>query len=110
VCSGFADPRKSGLVELTLQVGVGRLTEQQKDTLMRHLAALLNVPDSDVKVQKIQAHSDLRCELHTCPAGSCLFPLRVVWVCTRLYPIHTFFFSKGSSKDNVIPGPSYKSR
>ncbi|XP_064453160.1 dyslexia-associated protein KIAA0319 homolog isoform X4 [Mirounga angustirostris] len=59
VCSGFADPRKSGLVELTLQVGVGRLTEQQKDTLMRHLAALLNVPDSDVKVQKIQAHSDL---------------------------------------------------
>ncbi|XP_044773194.1 dyslexia-associated protein KIAA0319 homolog isoform X2 [Neomonachus schauinslandi] len=53
------DPRKSGLVELTLQVGVGRLTEQQKDTLMRHLAALLNVPDSDVKVQKIQAHSDL---------------------------------------------------
>nr|XP_025746821.1 dyslexia-associated protein KIAA0319 homolog [Callorhinus ursinus] len=53
------DPRKSGLVELTLQVGVGQLTEQQKDTLMRHLAALLNVPDSDVKVQKIQAHSDL---------------------------------------------------
>ncbi|XP_032197128.1 dyslexia-associated protein KIAA0319 homolog isoform X4 [Mustela erminea] len=53
------DPRKSALVELILQVGVGRLTEQQKDTLVRRLAALLNVLDSDVKVQKIQAHSDL---------------------------------------------------
>ncbi|XP_037374831.1 dyslexia-associated protein KIAA0319 homolog isoform X2 [Talpa occidentalis] len=53
------DPRKSGLVELILQVGVGQLTEQQKDTLMRQLAELLNVLDSDIKVQKIQAHSDL---------------------------------------------------
>ncbi|XP_047589997.1 dyslexia-associated protein KIAA0319 homolog isoform X2 [Lutra lutra] len=52
------DPRKSALVELILQVGVGQLTEQQKDTLVRRLAALLNVLDSDVKVQKIQAHSD----------------------------------------------------
>ncbi|KAL4666332.1 hypothetical protein H8957_011759 [Semnopithecus entellus] len=53
------DPRKSGLVELTLQVGVGQLTEQQKDTLVRQLAVLLNVLDSDIKVQKIRAHSDL---------------------------------------------------
>uniref|UniRef100_G3QUU8 KIAA0319 n=1 Tax=Gorilla gorilla gorilla TaxID=9595 RepID=G3QUU8_GORGO len=53
------DPRKSGLVELTLQVGVGQLTEQRKDTLVRQLAVLLNVLDSDIKVQKIRAHSDL---------------------------------------------------
>uniref|UniRef100_H0X3D1 KIAA0319 n=1 Tax=Otolemur garnettii TaxID=30611 RepID=H0X3D1_OTOGA len=53
------DPRKSGLVELILQVRVGQLTEQQKDTLVRQLAVLLNVLDSDIKVQKIQAHSDL---------------------------------------------------
>ncbi|CAD7673803.1 unnamed protein product [Nyctereutes procyonoides] len=53
------DPRKSGLVELILQVGVGQLAEQQKDTLVRQLAALLNVLDTDIKVQKIQAHSDL---------------------------------------------------
>uniref|UniRef100_A0A8C4LIY5 KIAA0319 n=1 Tax=Equus asinus asinus TaxID=83772 RepID=A0A8C4LIY5_EQUAS len=53
------DPRKSGLVELILQVGIGQLTEQQKDTLVRQLAVLLNVLDSDIKVQKIQAHSDL---------------------------------------------------
>nr|XP_059877551.1 dyslexia-associated protein KIAA0319 homolog isoform X3 [Delphinus delphis] len=53
------DPKKSGLVELILQVGVGQLTEQQKDTLVRQLAVLLNVLDSDIKVQKIQALSDL---------------------------------------------------
>ncbi|XP_008578808.1 PREDICTED: dyslexia-associated protein KIAA0319 homolog [Galeopterus variegatus] len=53
------DPKKGGLVELILQVGVGQLTEQQKDTLVRQLAVLLNVLDSDIKVQKIQAQSDL---------------------------------------------------
>ena len=47
-------------MELILQVGVGQLTEQYKDTLVRQLAALLNVLDSDIRVQKIQAHSDLR--------------------------------------------------
>ncbi|XP_053323635.1 dyslexia-associated protein KIAA0319 homolog [Spea bombifrons] len=54
-----SDPRKQNLVELILEVGVGQLTEQQKDTLLRQLAVLLNVLDSDIKVQKIQAHSDL---------------------------------------------------
>ncbi|KAM4705890.1 dyslexia-associated protein KIAA0319-like [Rhinophrynus dorsalis] len=53
------DPKKQNLVELILQVGVGQLTEQQKDTLVRQLAVLLNVLDSDIKVQKIGAHSDL---------------------------------------------------
>uniref|UniRef100_A0A8C9BH59 KIAA0319 n=1 Tax=Phocoena sinus TaxID=42100 RepID=A0A8C9BH59_PHOSS len=53
------DPKKSGLVELILQVGVGQLKEQQKDTLVRQLAVLLHVLDSDIKVQKIQALSDL---------------------------------------------------
>ncbi|VFV24322.1 Hypothetical predicted protein [Lynx pardinus] len=46
------DPRKSGLVKLVLQVCVGQLTGQQKDMLVRQLAA-------DVQVQKIQAHSGL---------------------------------------------------
>ncbi|XP_075441695.1 dyslexia-associated protein KIAA0319 homolog isoform X2 [Ascaphus truei] len=54
-----ADRRRQNLVELILQVGVGQLTEQQKDTLVRQLAVLLNVLDSGIKVQKIQAHSDL---------------------------------------------------
>lgn len=56
----LSDPRRSGLVELILQVGVGQLSEQQKDTLVRQLAVLLNVLDSDIKVQKIQAYSDIR--------------------------------------------------
>ncbi|XP_073938875.1 dyslexia-associated protein KIAA0319 homolog isoform X2 [Castor canadensis] len=54
-----ADPKRGGQVELILQVGVGQLTEQKKDTLVRQLAVLLNVLDTDIKVQKIQAHSDL---------------------------------------------------
>lgn len=49
-------------MELVLQVGVGQLSEQQKDTLVRQLAVLLNVLDSDIKVQKIQAYSDIRYE------------------------------------------------
>ncbi|GCC28962.1 dyslexia-associated protein KIAA0319-like isoform X1 [Chiloscyllium punctatum] len=52
------DPRKNDLVELVLQVGVSSLTEQQKDTLVRQLAVLLGVLDTDINVQKIQAHSD----------------------------------------------------
>ncbi|XP_044151462.1 dyslexia-associated protein KIAA0319 homolog [Bufo gargarizans] len=53
------DPRKANLVELILEVAVSQLSEQQKDTLVRQLAVLLNVLDSDVKIQKIQAHSDI---------------------------------------------------
>ncbi|EGV94310.1 Uncharacterized protein KIAA0319 [Cricetulus griseus] len=53
------DPKKDGLVELILQVGVEQLTEQQKETLVRQLAILLNVLDSDVKVLKVQAHTDV---------------------------------------------------
>ncbi|XP_067857557.1 dyslexia-associated protein KIAA0319-like, partial [Heptranchias perlo] len=52
------DSRKNDLVELVLQVGVSRLAEQQKDTLVRQLAVLLGVLDADINVQKIQAHSD----------------------------------------------------
>lgn len=110
ILSLFPDPRKSGLVELILQVGIGQLTEQQKDTLVRQLAVLLNVLDSDIKVQKIQAHSDLRYEPHTNPARSCSFPRLVLYFCAHFYPIHILFFSKGSSKGNIIPGPSYNSQ
>nr|XP_014353719.1 PREDICTED: dyslexia-associated protein KIAA0319 homolog isoform X1 [Latimeria chalumnae] len=53
------DPQRNDLVELILQVEVSQLTEQQENTLVRQLAVLLNVLDSDIKVQKIQAHSDL---------------------------------------------------
>eukprot|EP00061_Rhincodon_typus_P016570 g44858.t1 len=58
VCMWLTDRRKNDLVELVLQVGVSSLTEQQKDTLVRQLAVLLGVLDTDINVQKIQAHSD----------------------------------------------------
>lgn len=52
------DSRKDDLVELVLHVEVSRLTEQQKETLVQQLAVILGVRDEDIKVQKIQAHSD----------------------------------------------------
>lgn len=60
--------RGVGLLELILQVGAGQLTEQQKDTLVKQLAVLLNMLDSDIKVQNVEAHLDLRYELHISPA------------------------------------------
>ncbi|XP_077209127.1 dyslexia-associated protein KIAA0319 homolog isoform X4 [Paroedura picta] len=53
------DPKKNGLVELILQVGAGWLTEQQKGVLVRQLAVLLNVLESDIKVRRIHAYSDI---------------------------------------------------
>ncbi|XP_058032577.1 dyslexia-associated protein KIAA0319 homolog [Ahaetulla prasina] len=55
----WPDPKKNGLVELILQVEVGQLTEQQKDTLIQQLAALLDVLHSDINIQKIHAYSDI---------------------------------------------------
>ncbi|XP_078271059.1 dyslexia-associated protein KIAA0319-like [Rhinoraja longicauda] len=52
------DSRMDDLVELVLHIEVSRLTEQQKETLVRQLAVILGVQDEDIKVQKIQAHSD----------------------------------------------------
>lgn len=58
------------MVELILQVGVEQLTEQQKETLVRQLAVLLNVLDSDVKVLKIQAHTDVRYDTYPAHGGT----------------------------------------
>lgn len=52
---------------------MGQLSEQQKDTLVRQLAVLLNVLDSDIKVQKIQAYSDIRYEDPAVPERLVIF-------------------------------------
>lgn len=70
LCPLCSDPKKDGLVELILQVGVEQLTEQQKETLVRQLAVLLNVLDSDVKVLKIQAHTDVRYDTYPAHGGT----------------------------------------
>uniref|UniRef100_A0A8C5SIJ2 KIAA0319-like C-terminal domain-containing protein n=1 Tax=Laticauda laticaudata TaxID=8630 RepID=A0A8C5SIJ2_LATLA len=55
----WPDPKKNGLVELILQIEVGQLTEQQKDTLVQQLAELLDVLHTDINIQKIHAYSDI---------------------------------------------------
>ncbi|XP_039181370.1 dyslexia-associated protein KIAA0319 homolog isoform X2 [Crotalus tigris] len=55
----WPDPKKNGLVELILQVEIGQLTEQQKDTLIQQLAVLLDVLQTDINIRKIHAYSDI---------------------------------------------------
>ncbi|KAL7984462.1 hypothetical protein Chor_003032 [Crotalus horridus] len=56
---GSNHPKKNGLVELILQVEIGQLTEQQKDTLIQQLAVLLDVLQTDINIRKIHAYSDI---------------------------------------------------
>ena len=84
----FPDPRKSGLVRLVLQVCMGQLTGQQKDMLVRQLTA-------DIQVQKIQAHSGLRCEPHTSPASCRSFPLLLLSCLHALVPRSYALFLQG---------------
>lgn len=101
--SRFPRPKKGGLVELILQVGVGQLTEQHKDTLVRQLAALLNV--LDLRHQGSEDSGPLRpqvLEPHSQPDGVQL-PSRSVSLHTHLSHSYSFFFfsSKGSSKGMI---------
>ncbi|XP_061093171.1 dyslexia-associated protein KIAA0319 isoform X1 [Conger conger] len=53
------DPHRRDEVELELQVAVSQVSQQQRDTVVRQLAALLHVLDSDISVQGLQAQSDV---------------------------------------------------
>ncbi|XP_051999527.1 dyslexia-associated protein KIAA0319 isoform X1 [Xyrauchen texanus] len=53
------DPREQEEVELELQVGVAQVSQQQKDTVVRQLAALLHVLDSDIALKGLHGQSDI---------------------------------------------------
>ncbi|XP_048010102.1 dyslexia-associated protein KIAA0319 [Megalobrama amblycephala] len=53
------DPREREEVELELQVGVAQVSQQQKDTVVRQLAALLHVLDSDIALKDLHGQSDI---------------------------------------------------
>ncbi|XP_050986410.1 dyslexia-associated protein KIAA0319 isoform X2 [Labeo rohita] len=53
------DPREREEVELELQVGVAQVSQQQKDTVVRQLAALLHVLDSDIALKGLHGQSDI---------------------------------------------------
>lgn len=59
-----ADPREREEVELELQVGVAQVSQQQQDTVVRQLAALLHVLDSDIALKGLHGQSDIRYYLH----------------------------------------------
>uniref|UniRef100_A0A667ZQF2 KIAA0319-like C-terminal domain-containing protein n=1 Tax=Myripristis murdjan TaxID=586833 RepID=A0A667ZQF2_9TELE len=47
------------LVELELLVSLSQVSLAQRDTLLRQLAALLHVMDSDIQLRALQGHSQL---------------------------------------------------
>ncbi|KAL1259784.1 hypothetical protein QQF64_010361 [Cirrhinus molitorella] len=53
------DPREREEVELELQVGVAQVSQQQKETVVRQLAALLHVLDSDIALKGLHGQSDV---------------------------------------------------
>lgn len=55
-----ADPREREEVELELLVGVAQVSQQQQDTVVRQLAALLHVLDSDIGLKGLHGQSDIR--------------------------------------------------
>ncbi|XP_059364191.1 dyslexia-associated protein KIAA0319-like [Carassius carassius] len=53
------DPREREEVELEVQVGVAQVSQEQKDTVVRQLAALLHVLDSDIALKGLHGQSDI---------------------------------------------------
>ena len=47
-------------MELELQVGVAQVSQQQKNTVLRQLAALLHVLDADIALKGLHGQSDIR--------------------------------------------------
>ncbi|CAM4702992.1 unnamed protein product [Leuciscus chuanchicus] len=53
------DPREREEVELELQVCVAQVSQLQKDTVVRQLAALLHVLDSDIALKGLHGQTDI---------------------------------------------------
>lgn len=56
----LSDPREREEVELELLVGVAQVSQQQKNTVLRQLAALLHVLDADIALKGLHGQSDIR--------------------------------------------------
>ncbi|KAG7470014.1 hypothetical protein MATL_G00134730 [Megalops atlanticus] len=63
------DPYRRDEVELELQVATSQVSQQQKDTVVRQLAALLHVLDSDIVVRGLRAETDVSTVLRFCVRG-----------------------------------------
>ncbi|XP_035268749.1 dyslexia-associated protein KIAA0319 [Anguilla anguilla] len=63
------DPHRRDEVELELAVAVSQVSQQQRDTVVRQLAALLHALDSDISVRGLHAKSDISTALRFCVRG-----------------------------------------
>lgn len=54
------DGREREEVELELQVPLAQVSQQQKESVVRQLAALLHVLDADITMKGLHGQSDIR--------------------------------------------------
>lgn len=54
------DVREREEVELELQVPLAQVSHQQKESVVRQLAALLHVLDADINMKSLHGQSDIR--------------------------------------------------
>lgn len=54
------DAREREEVELELQVPLAQVSQQQKESVVRQLAALLHVLDTDITMKGLHGQSDIR--------------------------------------------------
>ncbi len=59
-CCVSIEPGGGEEVELEMLVSVSQVSVAQRDTVVRQLAALLHVLNSDIQVRALQGHSHLR--------------------------------------------------
>ncbi|XP_063054502.1 dyslexia-associated protein KIAA0319 [Engraulis encrasicolus] len=64
------DPREREEVELELAVGVAQVSQQQKSTVLRQLAALLHVLDADIALKGLHDQSDISTVMRFSVQGS----------------------------------------
>ncbi|XP_041961679.1 dyslexia-associated protein KIAA0319 isoform X1 [Alosa sapidissima] len=64
------DPREREEVELELQVGVAQVSQQQRSTVLRQLAALLHVLDADIALKGLHGQSDISTVMRFSVQGS----------------------------------------
>ncbi|XP_062393666.1 dyslexia-associated protein KIAA0319 [Sardina pilchardus] len=65
-----SDPREREEVELELQVGVAQVSQQQRNTVLRQLAALLHVLDADIAFKGLHGQSDISTVMRFSVQGS----------------------------------------
>lgn len=75
----LVDVREREEVELELQVPLAQVSQQQKESVVRQLAALLHVLDADITMKGLHDQSDIRYK-------------KILFYCSKKYAVLYIFF------------------